>query len=99
MPRESQACVRLQRVPPEIRILTPGRLFFSTSSVFRPRSAARVAASNPAAPAPTTTTSQSGIRFFLEKREPNIRSRVVHPLDVTNNGQKRIGTLINTNRH
>ena len=54
------------RVPPEIRILMPGRLFFSTSSVLRPRSAARVAANSPAAPAPTTTTSQSCIRCPLK---------------------------------
>ena len=45
--------------PPDMRILTPGRRFFSSRRVLCPRSAARVAASNPAAPAPTTTTSQS----------------------------------------
>ena len=57
MPAPSQSCVILHRVPPDIRILTPGLRFFSTSSVRRPRSALRVAANSPAAPAPTTTTS------------------------------------------
>ena len=50
MPRSSQSWVRLQRVPPEIRILTPGLRFFSTSSVRRPSSASRVAASKPGRP-------------------------------------------------
>src|SRR5690606_31723354 len=58
MPGASVAWVRLHRVPPDIRILIPGRAFFSSSSVRRPRLAATAAASKPAAPAPTTTTSQ-----------------------------------------
>src|SRR5687768_15154409 len=58
MPRLSVACVMLQRVPPDIRILTPGFLFFSRRRVRWPRSAARRAATNPAAPAPMTITSQ-----------------------------------------
>ncbi len=57
MPAASQSCVMLHRVPPDIRILTPGLRFFSSSSVRRPRSAAREAASKPAAPAPITVTS------------------------------------------
>src|SRR5439155_116627 len=58
MPRLSVAWVMLQRVPPDMRILTPGRRFFSRSSVRAPCSAARMAARRPAAPAPSTTTSQ-----------------------------------------
>src|SRR5207244_2832546 len=57
MPRLSVAWVMLQRVPPDMRILTPGLRFFSSSRVRRPRSAAWLAASSPAAPAPITTTS------------------------------------------
>src|SRR5580704_1831748 len=57
MPRLSVSWVRLQRVPPDIRILTPGLRFFSKSSTRRPSSAARKAATRPAAPAPSTTTS------------------------------------------
>src|SRR5476651_1318372 len=57
MPRLSVAWVMLQRVPPDMRILTPGFLFFSRRSTCLPRSAARRAAIKPAAPAPTTTTS------------------------------------------
>ena len=37
MPRTSVAWVRLQRVPPEMRIFTPGRRFFSSSNVASPR--------------------------------------------------------------
>ena len=40
-PRSSQSWVRLQRVPPEMRIFTPGLRFFSNSSVRRPSSASR----------------------------------------------------------
>ncbi len=58
MPRLFVACVMLQRVPPDIRILTPGLRFFSSSKVRRPRAAAVAAATRPAAPAPTTITSQ-----------------------------------------
>jgi hypothetical protein len=47
----------LQRVPPDINILTPAFRFFSKTSVRRPRSTLRHAANNPAAPAPITTTS------------------------------------------
>ena len=47
MPAASQSCVMLQRVPPDIKILTPGLRFFSNSSVRRPRSALRVAANKP----------------------------------------------------
>ena len=36
----------MQRVPPDIRILTPGLLFFSNRSVRRPASAARAAAND-----------------------------------------------------
>jgi len=60
--RASVAWVRLQRVPPDMRILAPGLRFFSSSSVRRPRSAARLAAIKPAAPAPTTMTSQDSMR-------------------------------------
>ena len=70
MPRLSVACVRLQRVPPDIRILTPGLRFFSKSSVRRPRSAARAAASNPAAPAPMTTNSQSKVGMEMWEENP-----------------------------
>src|SRR5439155_13727816 len=59
MPRLSVACVILQRVPPDIRILTPGLRFFSKRRVRRPRPAARKAATSPAAPAPITPTSQN----------------------------------------
>src|SRR5262245_45404429 len=61
MPRLSVAWVMLQRVPPDMRIFTPGLRFFSRSNVRRPRSAARSAAINPAAPAPTTTAFQDTI--------------------------------------
>jgi len=44
-------------VPPDIRILTPGLRFFSTSNVRTPRWAAVAAAIKPAAPAPTTINS------------------------------------------
>src|SRR5262249_37856477 len=50
----------LQRVPPDMRILTPGFLFFSSRSVRLPRSAARITAISQAAPAPMTITSQGG---------------------------------------
>src|SRR4051812_20151206 len=59
MPRLSVACVMLQRVPPLMRILTPGLRFFSRSRTRRPCSAVLIAAINPAAPAPTTTTSHT----------------------------------------
>src|SRR5947209_19964480 len=59
MPRLSVSWVRLQRVPPDMRILTPGLRFFSNSSTRRPSSADRKAATRPAAPAPSTTTSNS----------------------------------------
>ena len=52
MPRLSQSWVMLHRVPPDMRILTPAFLPFSNSSTLRPRSAAWIAAINPAAPAP-----------------------------------------------
>src|SRR5579871_6165826 len=72
MPRLSVAWVRLQRVPPDMRILTPGLRFFSTSSVRRPASAARMAAIRPAAPAPITTTSRKdeGGRMKEESEGP-----------------------------
>ncbi len=57
MPTASVSWVMLQRVPPDIRIFTPGLEFFSSKRVRKPRSAARVAARRPAAPAPMTTTS------------------------------------------
>src|SRR4051794_14894777 len=59
MPRLSVSWVTLQRVPPDMRILTPGLRFFSSTSTRRPSSAARKAATRPAAPAPSTTTSNS----------------------------------------
>ena len=59
IPRLSQSWVMLHRVPPDIRILTPGLRDFSSNSTRRPRSAAWVAAISPAAPAPRTTASQS----------------------------------------
>ncbi len=43
MPRASVAWVRLQRVPPERRIFTPGSRFLSSRMVLRPRWAARAA--------------------------------------------------------
>ena len=49
----------LQRVPPDMRILTPGRRFFSSSTTRAPRSAAAIAAQRPAAPAPRIATSYS----------------------------------------
>jgi hypothetical protein len=57
IPRLSQSCVTLQRVPPDMRILTPAFFPFSSSSTRRPRSAAKVAANSPAAPAPRMTAS------------------------------------------
>ena len=73
MPRLSVAWVTLQRVPPDMRILTPGLRSFPAAGPRRPRSAARTAATSPAAPAPTTTTSHiaSGIwRFYTGGRTP-----------------------------
>ncbi len=61
IPRTSVACVRLQRVPPDMRIFTPGLVFFSRSSTLNPRSAPRAAASRPAGPAPITTTSHRSV--------------------------------------
>lgn len=55
----------LQRVPPDIRIFTPSFRFFSSNSVFRPRSPALAAAMSPAAPAPITMTSQVVTRCLL----------------------------------
>ena len=52
MPRASQSWVMLHRVPPDMRIFTPGFFPFSSSSTRRPRSAAWIAAISPAAPAP-----------------------------------------------
>src|SRR4051812_32461249 len=49
----------LQRVPPDMRILTPGFRFFSRRRVRLPCSAAAMAAMRPAAPAPMTTISQA----------------------------------------
>ena len=48
----------LQRVPPDIKILTPALLFFSKTSTCFPRAAAVPAAQRPAAPPPTMITSQ-----------------------------------------
>ena len=84
IPAASQLCVILQRVPPDIKIFTPGLRFFSSSSVRRPRSALRAAANSPAAPAPTTTTSYVlaaavtddivGIERNLANARQNVRS-------------------------
>jgi hypothetical protein len=51
----------LQRVPPDIKILTPSFRFFSSSKTFSPRAPALAAAINPAAPAPMMTKSKWGI--------------------------------------
>src|SRR6185437_13378068 len=59
MPRFVVAWVMLQRVPPDMRILTPARAFFSRRRTRRPASAALIAAISPAAPAPMTATSHS----------------------------------------
>src|SRR4051794_8450093 len=64
MPRLSVAWVMLQRVPPDMRILTPGRRFFSSSCTRGPHSAARIAATSPAAPAPMTATSTTSSPIF-----------------------------------
>src|SRR3546814_19624352 len=47
--------VKLQRPPPDIRIILPGLLACSTTSTRRPRRPAVIAHITPAAPAPTTT--------------------------------------------
>jgi len=53
------AWVMLHFPPPEIRIFVPSRTVFSRRTTFAPKLAARQAATMPAAPAPTTTTSAS----------------------------------------
>ena len=64
MPRASQLWVMLQRVPPDIKILTPIFVFFSRTKTRRPRTPALAAAINPAAPAPTTITFHlSSVKF------------------------------------
>src|SRR5687767_5051760 len=78
-PRASVSCVMLQRVPPEIRIFTPALVFFSKSSVRFPRSAARIAAINPAAPAPAMTTSYTSFVVILD------------PSDETAGSPRRLG--------
>src|SRR5262249_31972978 len=75
MPRLSVFWVMLQRVPPDMRILTPGLRFFSSSNVRRPPSAARIAAISPAPPAPTTTTSHMSISNLL------LRCQLPHHFD------------------
>lgn len=60
-----RAFVRLQRVPPDIRIFTPGRRFFSSKITFRPRSAAVMAAKRPAAPPPMMMQSKISLVGIL----------------------------------
>src|SRR4051812_25039285 len=62
MPHLVGCKIASHRVPPDIRILTPGRPVFSSSSTRAPASAALIAAVSPAAPAPTTATSWGGSR-------------------------------------
>src|SRR5436190_13760811 len=71
----------LQRVPPDMRILTPGLRFFSSSRTRRPASAARIAAINPAAPAPITTTSQNASGIVCSSSAPDLYEpeEAVHP--------------------
>src|SRR5215470_4467380 len=85
MPRLSVAWVILQRVPPDMRILIPGLRFFSSRSVRRPRSAARLAASNPAAPAPMTATSQETSDMSLAR--PAILLWLIMPVGQTVPGE------------
>ena len=49
--------VKLQRPPPDMRIFSPAARAWSTTSTRRPRLPASMAHIIPAAPAPTTTTS------------------------------------------
>ena len=75
MPRsvlKPRALVRLQRVPPDMRILTPARRFFSRIKAFAPSSAARIPANNPAAPPPKTTTSWSNSIDISDTKPPPI---------------------------
>src|SRR5208282_6026246 len=53
--------VKLQRPPPEMRILAPGSFLCSSSSTRRPRLPAFIAHIRPAAPAPMITTSNDSI--------------------------------------
>ena len=57
--RRPRALVILHRVPPDIKILTPARRFFSSTITRAPHWAARMPANRPAAPAPSTATSKS----------------------------------------
>src|SRR5262245_12536977 len=82
MPRLSVAWVMLQRVPPDIRILTPGLRFFSRRTTRRPRSAAEMAAISPAAPAPITATSND---IKARPRISRIRTRIKRIREKTNN--------------
>ncbi len=54
---ETDRLVKLQRPPPEIRILAPGCAECSMTSTRLPRRPAVAAANNPAAPAPMTIES------------------------------------------
>src|SRR4029453_2419125 len=56
--------VKLQRPPPEISIFLPARSACSSKRTRRPRLPASIAQKSPAAPAPITTTSHSGIEFL-----------------------------------
>ena len=76
MPRASVAWVRLQRVPPERRILTPGSRFLSSRMVLRPRWAARAAAISPAGPPPIIATSHFVMEISYMARATN--GRILH---------------------
>src|SRR5690606_27771071 len=60
LPRRSVAWGSLQRVPPDIRMFTPGLAVFSSPSVRRPSSAPRVEAKRSAVSAPTTRPCPEG---------------------------------------
>src|SRR5262249_16089841 len=78
MPRLSQAWVMLHRVPPDMRIFTPGLRFFSSRTTRRSSSAAAMAAISPAAPAPTTamSTGVSDMRAFSQEGERSQDQRI-----------------------
>jgi len=61
--------------------IMPALRFFSNRSVRRPRSAVRIAASNPAAPAPTTTTSQKTSGISPQPHDAAIASAVLSRTD------------------
>src|SRR5512133_2567289 len=65
--------VKLQRPPPEINIFLPGFSARSSTTTFLPRFPASIAHISPAAPAPSTITSNSRRSAIRARRYQNMR--------------------------